>query len=67
MTRGKLLGLLAVGAGVLAGCASGGPSDADQQALAKDFSAENVAKEYEKKGMTKEAEEVRNSAKRDQQ
>ena len=45
------------------GCGSGKtPTDADQQALAKDFSAENVAKEYEKKGMMKEAAEVRRSA-----
>jgi len=43
------------------------PSDADQQKMANDWSPENVAKEYEKKGMFKEAEEVRRSAKSGQQ
>lgn len=64
MKRVLLLAVLAIG-----GCSAGGPSDADQQKLAKDFGAENVAKEYEKKGMMKEAEEVRRSAaqNRDQQ
>ena len=50
------------------GCASSGPSDADQQQLAKDYSPENVAAEYDKAGKHEEAEEVRrNAASRDQQ
>ena len=63
----KRLLALVVASAVVGGCVSGGPTDSDQQKLAKDFSAENVAKEYEKKGMQKEAEEVRRSAQRDQQ
>lgn len=50
---------------VVAGCAST-PSDADQQKLVEDWAPEKVAQEYEKKGMMKEAEEVRRSAKLDQ-
>jgi hypothetical protein len=51
----------------LYGCGPSLPSDADQQRLAKDWSPENVAKEYEKKGMQKEADEVRRSAQQGQQ
>lgn len=61
----KLVGLGMIAA-ILTGCAASGPSDADQQKLSKDFSAENVAKEYEKKGMMKEAEEVRRNAQKGQ-
>ncbi len=49
---------------MLAGCASGGPTDSDQQKLAKDFSPETVAKEYEKQGKHEEAAEVRRSMKK---
>lgn len=60
-------GLLFLVVGLVAvGCASG-PSDGDQQKLAKDFSPENVAKEYEKQGKFKEAEEIRRNAKLGQQ
>lgn len=58
--------LLAAGF-VLAGCASGGPSDSDQQKMIKEWSPENVAREYEKKGMQKEADEVRRSSSMSQQ
>lgn len=59
----KWLLVLALGIGVSAGCSQGTPSDAEQQQMIKDWSPEKVAQEYEKKGMLKEAEEVRRQAK----
>jgi PBP1b-binding outer membrane lipoprotein LpoB len=56
---------LLLGALVMAGCSST-PSDAQQQEMVKEWSPENIAKEYEKKGMQKEADEVRRSAQQDQ-
>gem|GEM_PF-4625956 len=49
------------------GCGPKEPSDADQQKMAQDFSSENVAKELEKQGKQKEADELRRGAGRDQQ
>ncbi len=62
MSKVGLFGLVLILVLGATGCASSTPTDADQQKLAKEFSAENVAKEYEKKGMMKEAEEVRKNA-----
>lgn len=62
----KQIGLLTIAAAMLAGCSGGTPSDSDQQKMIKDWSPENVAKEYEKAGKVKEAEEVRRNAKMDQ-
>lgn len=50
---------------VMGGCSST-PSDAQQQEMVKEWSPENIAKEYEKKGMQKEADEVRRSAQQQQ-
>ncbi|AIE87996.1 hypothetical protein [Fimbriimonas ginsengisoli] len=63
----RRLGILLVAGLMVVGCSASGPSDADQQKLAKDFSPENVAKEYEKQGKMKEAAEVRASMKQGQQ
>ena len=50
----------------IAGCTTT-PSDSAQQEMIKEWSPENVAREYEKKGMQKEADEVRRSAQQGQQ
>jgi len=63
----RKLGLVVVSCMILGGCVSSGPSDADQQKLAKDWSAENVAQAYEKAGKQKEADEVRRNARSQQQ
>jgi hypothetical protein len=47
---------------VTGGCVGSGPSDADQQKLAKDWSPDKVAEAYEKAGKHAEAEEVRRNA-----
>lgn len=62
----KHVGALLLAVCVIGGC-SGSPSDSDQQALAKEWSPENIAKEYEKQGKHAEAEEVRRSAEQGQQ
>lgn len=63
----RKVGVLALLVFAAVACGPKEPSDADQQQLAKDFSPENVAREYEKKGMMKEAEEVRRNAKSGEQ
>ncbi len=54
--------VLLAAATVLGGCVGSTPSDSEQQQLANEWSPENVAREYEKQGKLKEAEEVRRNA-----
>src|ERR1700733_2544077 len=63
----RRIGLLAFVGAVLVGCGASGPSDSDQQKLAKEYSPENVAAAYDKAGKHKEAEEVRKTAAAGQQ
>jgi len=63
----RLVIALAAVVALLGGCGPSLPSDSAQQQMAKDWSPENVAKEYEKKGMYKEAEEVRRDAQQGKQ
>jgi hypothetical protein len=51
---------------LVGGCGTSGPSDSEQQVLAKDYAPANLAREYEKHGEPEQAAEVRQSASRDE-